>query len=63
MTADKNGVAVVDIVDSLISLSGEYSIIGRTMVVSFHIIRICMKFLLTYDHVCCHDFTIVNPGF
>ena len=47
MTADKNGVAVVDIVDSLISLSGEYSIIGRTMVVSFHIIRICMKFLLT----------------
>ncbi|MXQ89234.1 hypothetical protein E5288_WYG015909 [Bos mutus] len=33
VTADKNGVAVVDIVDSLISLSGEYSIIGRTMVV------------------------------
>lgn len=33
MTADKNGVAIVDIVDPLISLSGEYSIIGRTMVV------------------------------
>uniref|UniRef100_A0A8C2NE31 Superoxide dismutase [Cu-Zn] n=1 Tax=Capra hircus TaxID=9925 RepID=A0A8C2NE31_CAPHI len=31
--ADKNGVAIVDIVDPLISLSGEYSIIGRTMVV------------------------------
>uniref|UniRef100_A0A8C6FWX6 Superoxide dismutase [Cu-Zn] n=1 Tax=Moschus moschiferus TaxID=68415 RepID=A0A8C6FWX6_MOSMO len=33
VTADKNGVANVHIVDSLISLSGEYSIIGRTMVV------------------------------
>uniref|UniRef100_Q9TS96 Thymus HYPOCHOLESTEROLEMIC factor (TPHF) (Superoxide dismutase) (SOD) (Fragments) n=1 Tax=Bos taurus TaxID=9913 RepID=Q9TS96_BOVIN len=33
VTADKNGVAIVDIVDPLISLSGEYSIIGRTMVV------------------------------
>uniref|UniRef100_A0A4W2H6K6 Superoxide dismutase [Cu-Zn] n=3 Tax=Bos TaxID=9903 RepID=A0A4W2H6K6_BOBOX len=33
VTADKNGVAFVDIVDPLISLSGEYSIIGRTMVV------------------------------
>lgn len=34
--ADKNGVAIVDIVDPLISLSGEYSHHWPHMVVSFH---------------------------
>ncbi|XP_053411167.1 superoxide dismutase [Cu-Zn]-like [Nycticebus coucang] len=33
VTAGKNGEAIVSIEDSMISLSGEYSIIGRTMVV------------------------------
>lgn len=36
--AGKDGVANVFIEDDLIALSGEHSIIGRTMVVSFHII-------------------------
>lgn len=34
ITADESGRASVDIKDCLMSLSGEYNIIGRTLVVS-----------------------------
>lgn len=47
VTAGKDGKAHVYIEDSLIALSGEHSIIGRTMVVSFRVIRICIRLLLT----------------
>lgn len=36
VTAGKDGVATVSIQDAMITLSGEHSIIGRTMVVSGH---------------------------
>lgn len=63
MKADQNGVAEVCIEDSIISLCGDHSIIGRTMVVSVHIRRICIKLLLTHGHICFHDFMIISPGF
>lgn len=47
MTAGKDGVANVSIEDRVISLSGEHSIIGRTMVVSFSYKDIYIGFLLT----------------
>ena len=34
ITADSSGVATVDIKDSLVTLSGEHSVVGRSIVVS-----------------------------
>lgn len=47
MTAGKDGVANVAIEDPMISLTGEHSVIGRTMVVSFHM-RTYIGCLLTW---------------
>lgn len=48
VTAGKDGVAVVSMEDPMIALSGEHSVIGRTMVVSFHVIQMCIKVLPTF---------------
>lgn len=63
VTAGKDGVATVYIEDSVIALSGDHSIIGRTMVVRVHIIRMCITFLLTHGHVLFSYFMLINPGF
>ncbi|XP_021533761.2 superoxide dismutase [Cu-Zn] isoform X2 [Neomonachus schauinslandi] len=44
VTAGKDGVATVSLEDSLIALSGDHSIIGRTMVVSFHMLGYAYHF-------------------
>lgn len=44
VTAGKDGVATVSLEDSLIALSGDHSIIGRTMVVGFHMIGSAYRF-------------------
>lgn len=47
VTAGKDGIAHVYIEDPVIALSGDHSIIGRTMVVSFRVIRRCVRLLPT----------------
>lgn len=58
VTADKDGKASVSIEDAMISLVGDHSIIGRTMVVSVRVMRIHIEFLLSHSRVSFHgDFS------
>lgn len=56
MIVDENGKVDVDMKDFVILFSGKYFIIGRIMVVSFFIIRICVKFFLSYSYRFFYDY-------
>lgn len=59
VTAEENGVAEVSLKDSQISLSGAHSIVGRTMVVSSQVLRVCGQLLPTVTRL----FLMLSPGF